>query len=77
MQEQFREAHNRYQRDYFESEQRSRIALGDTSYIRAHVDRMIEIAGLSSHHSILEVGSGLGKFTLPLAARGYRMMANE
>ena len=77
MQEQFREAHNRYQRDYFENEERSRITLGDTPYIRAHVDRMVEKAELSSHHSILEVGSGLGKFTLPLAARGYRMMAND
>lgn len=77
MQEQFREVHNRYQRNYFENEERSRIAPGDTFYIRAHVERMIEMAELSSHHSILEVGSGLGKFTLPLAVRGYQMIAND
>lgn len=77
MQEEFRQAHNRYQREYFEGEERSRIAPGDTPYIRAHVDRMIKMAELSSHHSILEVGSGLGKFTLSLAARGYRATAND
>lgn len=77
MREQPRKDHNSYQRNYFEREDRPRIAPADTPYVRSHIDRMIEVAELSGHHSILEVGSGLGKFTLPLAARGYRMMAND
>jgi SAM-dependent methyltransferase len=77
MPEQFRKTHNRYQRDYFEGTERSRIALGETPYILAHVDHMVETAALSPNHIILEVGSGLGKFTLPLAARGYQVTAND
>lgn len=72
-----RESHNRYQLDYFEGTERSRMRPEDTSYIRGHVDRMIEIAHLSREHSILEIGSGLGKFTLSLAARGYHPTAND
>lgn len=55
----------------------SRIAPADTAYIRSHIGRMIEVAELDARHSILEVGSGLGKFTLPLLASGYRVTAND
>jgi SAM-dependent methyltransferase len=38
---------------------------------------MIAVGGLAHGQSILEIGSGLGKFTLPLAARGYTLVAND
>ena len=72
-----REPHNRYQREYFENTERSRIALADTPYVLGHVERMIDAADLTTDRRILEVGSGLGKFTLPLAARGYQLTAND
>src|SRR3954453_24017583 len=38
-----REAHNLAQREYFDTVERSRLALGDTPYIRRHVDEAIAI----------------------------------
>lgn len=72
-----RDTHNQKQKAYFEERERSRIAVADTAYVLAHVDRMVEGAALAPDHSILEIGSGLGKFTLQLAARGYRVTAND
>jgi SAM-dependent methyltransferase len=77
MQDHLRAPHNDYQLDYFESLERARIAPGETPYVLAHVERMIAEVLLAPGQSILEVGSGLGKFTLPLAARGYRITAND
>jgi len=55
----------------------SRIAPGNTAYIHSHIERMIKVADLDERHSILEVGSGLGKFTMPLLDKGYRITAND
>ena len=77
MTDDLRDPHNSYQLDYFESVERARIALAETPYVFAHVERMIAGASLAAGQSILEVGSGLGKFTLPLAARGFRVTAND
>lgn len=38
---------------------------------------MIAAADLQPDHRILEIGCGLGRFTLPLTARGYRVTAND
>lgn len=77
MNEHSRDLHNQYQLDYFEGVERARIAVAETPYVLSHIERMIAAAGLALDHSIFEVGSGLGKFTLPLAARGYRVTAND
>lgn len=69
--------HNTFQRDYYETNNRKRVAVVDTPYVRAHVDRMIEVAELSPKHRVLEIGAGPGKFTLQLAARGYDIVAND
>jgi len=71
------DAHNRYQRQYYETVERSRIALADSPYVAGHVDRMIETVALTPDHAILEIGAGLGKFTLPLVDRGYPIVAND
>jgi len=71
------ETHNQYQRDYFDKVDRSRIALTVSPYVLAHLDRVIQHGELDRQEEILEVGSGLGKFTLPLASNGYRITAND
>lgn len=70
-------AHNAYQLHYFETVERARIALCQTPYVLAHIERMIDAGGLAPGQSILEIGSGVGKFTLLLAARGYTLVAND
>lgn len=72
-----RVAHNRYQRHYFDTVERSRLALGETPYVLAHLERMTAALDLRPGQRILEVGAGPGKFTLPLAARGLDVVAND
>ena len=70
------EQHNTLQRQYYEtrSEQQNWRMLPDTTpYIANHVERFIKFAELNTDDEILDVGCGLGKFTLPLAAQGFRM----
>jgi SAM-dependent methyltransferase len=38
---------------------------------------MVEGAGLDPKERILEIGAGLGKFTIPLAERGFSVVAND
>ncbi len=72
-----REIENAAQRRYFESVERPRIAVDETPYVLRHVGEMVTGAGLEPGSRILEVGSGLGKFTFPLAALGYSVVAND
>jgi len=70
-------AHNLYQRDYFDTVERARLALGETRYILAHVQQITTELDLKPGQRILEVGAGPGKFTLPLANRGMSVVAND
>lgn len=72
------EQHNAHQREYYEtrSEQQNWRMLPDTTpYITNHVERFIKFADLKPADKILDVGCGMGKFTLPLATQGFRMTA--
>jgi len=77
MQEAERIKCNQYQRGYFDSVPRSRLALGETPYVLAHLQQSVTALGLTPGQRVLEVGAGLGKFTLPLAKRGLRLVAND
>ena len=68
--------HNAIQREYYESrsdQQNWRMQPGTTPYIANHVERFIKFAALSKTENILDVGCGMGKFTIPLAHLGYNM----
>jgi len=66
-----RSSHNRVQRAYFEDRPKPRMVPVDTPYLRRHVDRLIEIAGLEPGARVLDVGCGMGRYTIPLADRGF------
>lgn len=72
-----RATHNQYQRKYFDTVERARLAIGNTRYVLAHVDRVVAAADLQPGQRILEVGAGPGKFTLPLVDRGLDIVAND
>jgi SAM-dependent methyltransferase len=75
--EQKRVAHNHYQRQYFDTVDRPRLAIGESRYVLAHLERVIVEAELKPGQRILEVGAGSGKFTLPLINRGFEVLAND
>jgi SAM-dependent methyltransferase len=65
--------HNRRQRRYFERGEKHTMVPRDTPYIRRHVAEVIRLGGLSRSDRILEVGCGMGRYTLALAERGLRV----
>jgi SAM-dependent methyltransferase len=67
------EDHNRVQREYFESSVKRTMVPETTPYIRRQVDELLGFAGVRSDSSVLEVGCGMGRYTLPLADRGVRV----
>ena len=63
--------------EYFDTVERPRLAVGDTPYIRRHVDEVVGTGRFAPGASLLEIGAGLGKGTLPLLARGFEVTAND
>ena len=67
-------AYNTLQRDYYETRtiaHNHRMVLRRSPYVMNHVDHMIDFADLQPNQRILDVGCGMGKFTIPLHEKGY------
>lgn len=62
--------HNLRQRRYFERTLKCTMLPKDTPYLRRHVDELIRFAGIAPRERVLEVGCGMGRYTLILAQRG-------
>lgn len=65
------EAHNRHQRHYFERTVKRTMVPRRSAYLSRHVDEIVRHAGLTTDDRILEVGCGMGRYTLLLAERGF------
>jgi SAM-dependent methyltransferase len=65
--------HNTRQRTYFEGGLKRTMVPVDSRYLQRHVDALVRFGGISTHHRILEVGCGMGRYTLLLASRGFRV----
>jgi SAM-dependent methyltransferase len=65
--------HNRRQRDYFERAEKRTMVPRDTPYLRRHVEELVRFGDLNAGDRVLEVGCGMGRYTLPLAALGLEM----
>lgn len=68
-------AHNEAQRRYFEETPKPRMVPRVSRYLERHVDEIVRAAGLTQGDTILEVGAGMGRYTIPLRARGYDVEA--
>jgi 2-polyprenyl-3-methyl-5-hydroxy-6-metoxy-1,4-benzoquinol methylase len=69
-----RDLHNDLQRQYYETrepEANHRIMVRSTPYITNQLDRLLDVSGINQGDRILDVGCGMGKYTIPLAERGY------
>ena len=62
---------NRYQRCYYENNQKRTMQRVDSFYVRHKIDWMVRFGMLEKKQSVLEVGAGLGKFSVPLLRDGY------
>ncbi len=65
--------HNAGQRRYFESDIKSTMVPRDTPYLNRHVDEIMRAAAIGPGDRVLEVGCGMGRYTLLLAERGVRV----
>lgn len=68
--------HNKIQRHYYERRTRRenwRMVPNASPYVENHVERLIHEIGLDKADQVLDVGCGMGKFTIPLADRGYQV----
>ena len=62
--------HNRRQIRYFDpSLKRTMVPMG-SRYLRRHVDELLHFADISPGERVLEVGCGMGRYTLLLAEQG-------
>lgn len=67
------EEHNRRQRDYFERSFKRTMVPVDSPYLARHVEEVLRAAQDASAGRVLEVGCGMGRYTLLLAKRGVQV----
>jgi len=67
------EEHNLRQRVYFERPGKRTIVPKDSLYLQRHIEELIEFGKILREERVLEVGCGMGRYTLLLAERGIRV----
>ncbi len=65
--------HNRQQKCYFEENDKRTMQPRCSPYIDRQIERMVAEGNLSPQDRILDVGCGIGRYTLPLADRNYNI----
>lgn len=66
------EQHNQQQIDYFANNYKQTMQPAEgTYYTNRQVDELLSFANIGKDELILDVGCGIGRYTLPIARRGY------
>jgi 2-polyprenyl-3-methyl-5-hydroxy-6-metoxy-1,4-benzoquinol methylase len=69
----FIQKHNEQQRKYFEATIKQTMLPKDTLYLRRHIDELLKFVNITPYDIVLEVGCGMGRYTLQIAERGIRI----
>jgi len=77
MNEQPREHINAQRRFYADLDRRCKIRPDDSRSTRRHLDELLSVLGLAPGARILELGCGMGRFSVLLAENGYDVTAND
>jgi SAM-dependent methyltransferase len=67
------EIHNQEQRAYFTARVKRTMLPTDTPYVRRHIEELVRAGKICLGDRVLELGCGMGRYTLPLAARGFQV----
>jgi SAM-dependent methyltransferase len=67
------ERHNRAQIQYFERAGQGAMKPSASPYVHRQVDELVRFGGLAAGERVLDVGCGMGRYTIPLAERGIRV----
>lgn len=68
------EEHNRVQRAYYSRpDLKPRMRPTASPYLKRQLTKLIKFCGLDQQERILEIGCGMGRYTLLLAEQGYRV----
>lgn len=67
------ERHNASQLRYYEQTPKPKMLPADTAYLNRHVDELLAAAQIRPGERVLEVGCGMGRYTLLLANRGVEV----
>ena len=65
--------HNEYQQSYYEDRSPAgnhRVAVQSTPYVQNHLEKFLNFSAIVPGQRVLDVGCGMGKYTIPLAERG-------
>jgi SAM-dependent methyltransferase len=72
-----RHRHNAAQREYFEGMVKRTMVPRPSPYLERHLDEALRFGDVSLQDRVLEVGCGMGRYTLLLARRGLRVEGLE
>ena len=65
--------HNNVQLDYYAGKVKNTMKPVDSYYVNRHIEEFIRFSGVKREENILEVGCGMGKFTLQMLKRGFKI----
>lgn len=71
------ELHNRRQQDYFDRRLKATMVPRESRYLGRHLDELIRFGGLTRADRLLEIGCGMGRYTILLARRGFTVEAMD
>jgi SAM-dependent methyltransferase len=69
--------YNTRQRSYFSGADRKTIRPVRSAYVLRHLSELVSAAGIRKGERVLEVGAGMGRFTLPMHEMGIDVTATD
>jgi SAM-dependent methyltransferase len=67
------QAHNRDVIAYYDGRVKKTMTPTGNPYTQHHLDELLRVTGIQAGHRVLDVGCGMGRYSIPLASRGVRV----